>query len=207
MVQVSLKCQCGAVRGVALDVSPANARRIVCLCDDCQAYAHYLGKAKEIMDSNGGTDICPVTPSRLQITQGAQHLQCLRLTKTGMFRWYAGCCKTPIANTMGISRVPFAGVVHSFMDHAADRQSRDEALGPIRGRIFGKFGVGPLPPGTHQKSSLPILLPVIGFLLKGVIQGLHQPSPFFDKQGQPLVEPYVLTRQERDQLRPLCGPI
>src|SRR5713226_4481912 len=119
-MNVQLKCNCGALRGVASGISKSSGNRIVFMCDDCQAYAHFLGRAKEILDDNGGTDVFPVTPSNLKITHGIENLKCLRLTDKGMIRWYAGCCKTPIANSMPSPRAPFAGVIHTIMNHAGD---------------------------------------------------------------------------------------
>ncbi len=63
-MNIPLKCKCGALRGLANDVSPTTGKRIICLCDDCQAYAYYLGRP-EILDANGGTDVIPVAPARL----------------------------------------------------------------------------------------------------------------------------------------------
>jgi hypothetical protein len=41
--KLPLKCRCGAMRGTANDVAPEAGNRIVCLCDDCQTYAAYVG--------------------------------------------------------------------------------------------------------------------------------------------------------------------
>lgn len=203
---ISLKCQCGSFKGVAT-VSRSFSRRIVCLCDDCQAYAHFLGKAKSVLDANGGTDVCPVTPAHIKVTHRAENLRCLRLSPRGMYRWYAGCCKTPIANSLPSYRVPFAGVVHTIMDHAGDHQTREEALGPIFARVQGKFGIAPLPPGTLQKASLSVILSTLKFLLSAVVKREYKPSPFFDTvTGKPRVEPYILTLAERESMRKLCGP-
>ena len=48
--QVSLKCRCGTLRGVATDVSPATGNRVVCHCDDCQAFARFLGVLTRFLD-------------------------------------------------------------------------------------------------------------------------------------------------------------
>ncbi|MDQ3232332.1 MAG: DUF6151 family protein [Pseudobdellovibrionaceae bacterium] len=202
---VSLKCSCGKFRG-RIDLAGMSSKRAVCLCDDCQAFAHHLGRAKEVLDANGGTDIYTCYPSHLEFTQGADQVKCLRLSPKGLLRWYAGCCKTPIANSPPSSRMPYVGVVHTIMDHAADATTHEEALGPVHMRIQGKFGIGPLPPGTDQKVSLPAILVVLRFLTSGWLRRKQQPSPFFDSKGQMRVTPYVLTRDERVSLRKLCGP-
>jgi len=204
---VSLKCRCGALRGRLTGLAQSSAKRIVCLCDDCQSFAHYLGRAQDVLDANGGTDVYPSYHSQIQITQGIEHLQCLRLSPKGMLRWYAACCKTPIANSPYSHKVPYVGLIHSFMDHAADGTTRDAALGPIHARVQGKFGIGPLPSGTHQTAPLPVILDVVVFLFRGWIKRRHQPSPFFEgSSGLPRVKPYVLTLDERKTVRKLCGP-
>ncbi len=205
-MNISLKCKCGALGGIALDVSNDSGRRGVCLCDDCQAYAHFLKKAAEVLDANGGTDIFPVAPAKLKITQGIENLKCMRLTDRGMYRWHAGCCNTPIANTMASAKVPFCGVVHSIMDHAGDGVTRDEALGPIGARFHGKYGIGKLPEVTHLSVPIGIILQTIKFLVVGLLKGESRPSPFFDAAGKPRIAPYVLTTKEREDLRTLCGP-
>jgi len=200
---VSLRCACGSLRGVASS-SSESLGRIVCMCDDCQAYAHYLGRATDILDSNGGTDVFPLAPSNLRITHGLENLRCLRLTHKGLFRWYAGCCKTPIANTMSSAKIPFAGVIHTIMDHSGDGKTREEALGPIRAKVWGKYGTGNLPQDAHQTASLGIIIRTIRFLLFAWIRRQHIPSPFFDPATfKPKVEPYILTSDEREDLRKL----
>ncbi|WP_141731130.1 DUF6151 family protein [Oligoflexus tunisiensis] len=204
---ISLQCQCGALRGQLTGLARSRAQRIVCLCDDCQAFAHYLGRAQDILDANAGTDVYPVYPAQIMLTQGVEHLRCLRLTAKGMLRWYAGCCRTPIGNCMAQPRMPYVGMIHCIMNHAQDGTTHEAALGPVHSRVQGKFGIGPLPPGTYEKAPLSLILITIRFLTIGWIKGRHQPSPFFDeKTGRPRVEPYILTPDERENLRKFCGP-
>jgi hypothetical protein len=203
---LSLRCKCGALRGAAHGLYPSSGLRVVCYCDDCQAYAHYLGRVEGILDASGGTDIFQMRPAHLEITLGHENLKCVRLTEKGLYRWYTDCCNTPIANSVGWAKLPFAGVVHSIMDYAASGTKRDAALGPIQARIQGKFGRAPLPEGTHQSAPLSLIFRTIGFLLKGFWNKQHQPSPFFHADGRPRAKPYVLTPAEREALRPLCGP-
>lgn len=206
-MNVPLKCSCDKLQGVAKILSSEQGRRIICLCDDCQAFAHYLGHAKSVLDENGGTEILQILPANLEINQGIENLRCLRLSDKGMLRWYTGCCNTPIANTAPYSKMPYAGVVHSILDFADDAKSREAALGPVRARIQGKFGIGKLPEGTHQKAPLGLILRIIAFLVGGLLRGKHAPSPFFDRRtGKPIVEPYVLSANEREALRKFCGP-
>src|SRR5271170_7107234 len=124
---VPLRCRCGAVRGVMTDVSPVTGNRVICHCNDCQAFARFLGQ-DGVLDARGGTDIFQVAPSQIRVTEGADHLVCVRLSEKGLFRWYAGCCKTPIGNMAG-ARFPFIGVVGAFMDTGAGGKMADDILG------------------------------------------------------------------------------
>jgi hypothetical protein len=207
-LNIPLKCTCGALQGMALVDSESKGSRSVCYCDDCQAYAHYLGRPQDILDVNGGTDIFPATPANLKITQGIENLKVLRLTDKGMLRWYAGCCWTPIANTMVSAKIPFAGLMPTFIDLAPDEETRSAVLGPVYFRVMGKFGIGKLPSGTSRVVSPGFLFKNLKFMFKAWSKGQHQPSPFLDaKSGKPKVQPYILTAAERAGLRKLCGPV
>src|SRR5690349_6609340 len=129
-VDIALKCKCGKLAGMARKVTPAGGNRIICMCDDCQAFAKFLG-CSEVLDAHGGTDIFQLRPSQLTFTQGKQQLRCIKLKEKGMLRWYADCCKTPVANMMASAKVPFVGMPWVIMDHAQSGMSRDQALGPV----------------------------------------------------------------------------
>ena len=109
-MDIPLKCECRKVRGVATDVSAGAGTRVVCYCDDCQEFANYLDRGNTVLDEHGGTDIFQLAPARVTITQGREHIRCLHLTNKGTFRWYAGCCNTPIGNTRDAS-FPFVGMI------------------------------------------------------------------------------------------------
>jgi hypothetical protein len=138
------------VRGVASEVSPTAGFRVFCYCKDCQAFARFLDRA-DVLDAAGGTDIFQLPPGRVKLAAGADALRCVCLGNRGVFRWYADCCRTPIANTAGAG-FPLIGVVHSFMDHAfmddafteslAGGRSRDEVLGPPLCRIHERSATG-----------------------------------------------------------------
>ncbi|MBB3063117.1 DUF6151 family protein [Microbulbifer rhizosphaerae] len=149
MVNIKLKCSCSAVEGKVVGISPNTGTRLVCYCDDCQAFARYLGREKEIADQNGGTDIFQLPPSRIEISKGKEQLRCMRLTPKGMNRWYTDCCKTPIGNTVS-GGMPFVGMIHNFMDNA---KSRDTDLGPVLGHVQTKFAKGILPRAQSFGSS------------------------------------------------------
>jgi hypothetical protein len=173
----------------------------VCYCDDCQSFAHFLGREDEVLDAHGGTDVFSTTLAHLEITEGADQVACVRLTAGGMFRWYTACCRTPIGNTFPSPRSPFISVVHSCMDHAADVRSRDEALGPIRIRANGRFAKGDLS-NLDAHPRIPMsMLPLIVMLFFARLRGEYSPSPFFDDEtGEFRVVSQVLSEAERRQL-------
>jgi hypothetical protein len=186
------------MRGVAREVSPATGFRFVCYCKDCQAFARFLGQA-DVLDPASGTDIFHVPPGRVKLTAGTDALRCLRLSDK-VLRWYAECCRTPIANTPARPGFPVIGMVHSFMDHAADGRSRDEALGPPLCRIFERSAVGPLPPNAPPPPSLGLFARRGSKLLGWWVRGLGRPTPFFDEREAPRAVPRVLTPRERAAL-------
>lgn len=188
MTDMALKCRCGEVRGIALNVGSDTGTRAVCYCDDCQAFARYLDKADEVLDDCGGTEVFQLPPARVRITEGREQIRCVRLTPKGTYRWYTGCCGTPIGNTLSAGW-SFLGMIHNFIDDAVDR---DAVLGPVRGYVYVKYASKSLPEerrktGDSPRLILRAMLKVAGWKLKG----LNRPSPFFDADGKPIVEPLV----------------
>jgi len=201
-----LRCRCGAVTGSVRDASRPSCYRLVCMCDDCQAYAHHLGRADDVLDENGGTDTFYPAPSQVSITQGLAHVRCLRVSPRGPLRWYASCCSTPMAHTVASAKVPFIGIPHSFIAHADALHMRDQLLGRVLARVRGRFGRGALPADASQTVPLLVLIRGYGLLLWGWLLRRHAPSPFFDpRTGAPLVTPVVLTQEQREALRMLAS--
>jgi hypothetical protein len=93
-----LRCWCGTLQGLV--AQPVSGHRVVCYCDDCQAWAHLLGHPHRILDERGGSDVLLMRPANVTFTGNLETLACLRLTARGMLRWYARCCSTPIGNTL-----------------------------------------------------------------------------------------------------------
>jgi hypothetical protein len=193
---VPLRCRCGHVRGMARSVSPSEGFRFVCYCKDCRAFARFLDRP-DVLDAAGGTDIFQMPPGRVTLDAGADALRCVRLSDgTPVFRWYADCCRTPIANTAG-PRFPVIGLVHSFMGNGADSRSRDETLGAQLCRIYEGSAVAPLPQNAPPPASLQFLLRRASKAFAWWMRGLAHPNPFFDAStNAPRAEPRVLTPQE-----------
>ncbi|MET0287253.1 MAG: DUF6151 family protein [Polyangiales bacterium] len=197
---VSLRCRCGAVRGSAEHVTPAADSRAICYCDDCQIYALHLG-TPGVLDERGGTDGCIFAPAQIKLSAGQEHLRCVRLSPKGLHRFYAGCCNTPLGNSVNAS-LPVVILVHACMDHAADGRTRDEDLGPPRMRMMGRYAAGGVPKGAHPKVPFGKFLPAFAsHLVRTYLGGRAKPSPFFDASGRPVIEPRVIDRAERETLR------
>jgi hypothetical protein len=201
--ELTIGCSCGAFSGVARDVSARSVNRVVCYCDDCQLFAHFLGRADEVLDARGGTDILQMSPACLRIDAGSEKLACMRLTPKGIVRWYASCCRAPIGNTVAAAHVPFVGLIRACADRGEEVRSVDVKVGPVRSRIFGRFARGGRgEPGTKEGISLPSMLRFGGMILKWRFRGDHKRSPFFDPHsGQPTATPQVLSADELRDLR------
>lgn len=204
LTQLPVPCRCGAVRGTAFDISPSRAIRCVCYCDDCQAFAHYLG-GEDLLDALGGSDIVQLLPAQLRITQGAEHLRCMRLSEKGMLRWFTACCRTPVGNTMNSARLPFVGMLAKFVDPSVDSAALASAAGAPVVYAFGKFAVGGVP--SHATRGVPLrwMRRLGAMLLRGFMTGAQRPSVLFDERGAPVSQPDVLSPSQRDALRQPSG--
>ena len=195
---LKVRCRCGAVRAVVKDASPTTVNRVVCYCDDCQAFAHRLGRA-DLLDAHGGSDIVQVAPSSLVFESGEDKIVGLRLSPKGLFRWYASCCNTPLGNTLSPA-VPFVGIVAQSLERA------DEVVGRPVGGILGKFAIGTTPKGSTGVN-VPLLARAIGKVLAWKLGGKTWPHPYFDRATKKPRRPVsVVPREEREALRSLCGP-
>jgi hypothetical protein len=194
---VEVRCRCGEVRGRVAGMSPRTVNRVVCYCDDCQAFAHWLGRA-DVLDASGGSDIIQVAPASLAFERGRERIAGMRLSPKGLHRFYADCCKTPLGNTVGPA-IPFVGIVaQAFADpHAA---------GAPVGAILGKFAIGDAPEGS-TKLNARLYGRVLRMVLGWRLSGKAWPHPFFDRATRaPTPRMTTLSRTERDALRPRCGP-
>lgn len=156
-----------------------------------------------MLDDYGGTLLIQVSPSRLAITQGTQHLSCVRLTDRNLLRWYASCCGTAIGNTPGSYKMHFLGLVHVCVDLSALDVPVNKALGQVRARAFKQFTTGDRSVISAMPGSFwPFLLGGIRRILGALLTGTYKATPFFDSSGRPIAEPYRLTQEERSRLPP-----
>ena len=104
--EAELQCRCGAVHGRVTNASPGTVDHMVCYCDDCQAYAHRLGRAN-LLDPHGGSDIVQVAPASLSFDLGADRLGG-RVSPRGLCRWYATVATHPSATRSALGSPSWA---------------------------------------------------------------------------------------------------
>lgn len=194
---MQIQCNCGKFQAELATFPKDTPGRLMCYCDDCQSYLIHLGRA-DLLDPSGGTEVIPVYPADVTIMSGADQLVCTQLAPNHIYRFSTKCCNSPIGNTR--PGMPWFGMQRN-MFMARDPLLLDKALGKIRARIMGKFAKGPVPPGTPDKMNFFSALAVLPFMLKGKLRGKGKPSPFFTADWAPLVQPKVLSKKEREEIR------
>ena len=165
-------------------------------------FAQFLGQADDVLNAKGGTDIFQLSPARVSLTQGHEHLACMRLTPKGLRRWYASCCNTPIGNTLANAKPPFLGLIHNFTDHTGEGRSRDATAGPVRAHVNGRVGFAGddgQPLGFLSKTGM--LWHSVKLLFGSWIRREHRPSEFFDDGGAPRVSATVLDQADHAKLK------
>ena len=204
MEDLSLSCSCGQIQAVIRAGSAGRGTRLSCYCNDCQAFAHFLGRAGEILDAHGGSDIYQISPAQLQFTRGIEQLACVRLRPKGLLRWYAGCCKTPFGNTMPTPNIPFAGMVTSCIQRRGG-VSLDSLIGPPGKGVYGRFAKGDRSAvNAYDSAPLAMIVSTLGKVLWRRLRGDHRRSPLFDKRsGQPAAVPLVLDEQALQRIERL----
>lgn len=189
-----LSCRCGALRGHVEGSGGSN--RMLCYCQDCQAFARFLGRADIVLDAQGGSDIVQLAPHRIHIDRGAEQLAVMRLSDKGMLRWYAACCRTPVGNTMAGPGFPFTGLLVQCLDTAPV----EPAFGPVRAQVNTGSALGePKPRSFGMARSL---LRILALVLGSRLSGRYKRTPFFTPAGAPVATPTVLTTEQRTRLRP-----
>lgn len=106
-LKVELRCSCEQVRAKVDAPSPIH---LVCYCDDCQGYAAWLcenqpsNNIRKVVDAQGGSRVCQVFGSNVEILSGQDKLQVSTLDPAivpkgrphQLLRVHATCCMTPM---------------------------------------------------------------------------------------------------------------
>src|ERR1700733_920887 len=190
-----IQCRCGTLKGHVSSAHGAN--RGVCYCRDCQAFAHFLGRAGEILDASGGTDVIQTSAANVVFTEGREVLACMRLTPNGMLRWYSTCCNTPVGNTLANSKVSFVGLVHNCLEGTG--ATIEASFGPVRAYVNTQSAKGGVK--SSPLALVAVILRFIAMVAGARMDGSYKRSPFFTADtGAPIVAPKVLSPSEREQL-------
>jgi hypothetical protein len=192
---MEIQCECGKFRAELTQFPKNTPGRLICYCDDCQAFLHYLNRP-DLLDENGGTEIIPAYPADIKILAGKDEVECVRLHSQGMYRFFTKCCHTPIANTD--PKRPWAGI-NRRMYTVKDPNRLDQELGPVKSSIMGKYAKGTPPAGTPQTFDFKGMVTVLPFILRGKLLGKAKHSPFFEN-GESIVAPLVLTAAEPSKI-------
>ena len=172
-MDIDCKCRCGSLVGVARATEKSTNIRVLCHCKYCVGFARHLGAETTLV--RGGADILPIAPAFFVITRGREHLRVLKLTPKGPLRFYAGCCKTPVANAASL-KFPYIGLIAPFCPN--------EKVGPV----VTEFG------GDKGSIRPKFLFGVMGFMAKNVLLGRGKPSALFEPDGQPCAPPELVTQ-------------
>lgn len=193
---LSFSCGCGAVEGACRDAGGNMGARVICYCADCQAFAFFLGRENDYLDAAGGTDIYQTAPSRLSIVKGIEHVRRVAVTPKGMHRFYADCCKTPLANTIASRQLPFAGTFVANYDPAR----REAAFGPPISAVFTTGAVGE--PVETARRPLPLLvLDLMRRALQEWLGGASHRNVYLDAADKGVIGPVqILSAEERKRL-------
>lgn len=180
------QCRCGTLAGQISQ--PHLARRGVCYCKDCRAYAHHLGVMSSTHDSLGGAEFVATQVQHVSFTSGMDQLACLSLSDNGLLRWYARCCNTPICNIASNWRVPYVGMVATCLK--ADPLAFERAFPRVQMRVnTGSAKAAPPPLRWGTMVSLAGLVPR---LMLGSLSGTYRQTPFFDEGGATTAVPVAV---------------
>ena len=180
---LDLGCTCGKLTGILRDVGPRQGNRYICHCDDCQAFARFLGRADEVLDEHAGTSVFQTRVARLSIATGTDRLAAIHLTDKPTLRWYATCCRTPLFNTTGSGKFPFLSVI----TFALDARRRDAVLGPPLGHVFVDFAEGDTR-ALPKTATAVMMFRVLKRMAADLLSRDYRRSPLFDPaNGKPVV--------------------
>lgn len=189
----ALRCRCGTLRG-HLERS-GSATRAICYCQDCQAYARFLG-APGVVDDDGGTEVVASLPRHVRFTAGAEALACLSLSERGLLRWYASCCNTPIGNTPRNPKLPYVGLVHTCFEGGSP--AIETAFGSRRIAVNTQSARNPV-----RSTPVATAARVVGLMAAALadrVGGRYKDNPFFAAgMSAPIRAVRVLSSAERDR--------
>lgn len=186
---IPFQCRCGQVQG---EIEPAGAyARATCYCNDCRAYARWLG-VPGLLDDAGGVEVVAMPPSHLRFTRGMEQVACMSWSERGIHRWYAACCRTPLGNTPRNPKVHYVGVSTACLEGAG--AAVEQAFGPPR-RCLIATASATAPVRKRPLGTAWGVLRVVAGLMGAKLRGRRE-SPFLDAAtGKPIRAPEIVHRQ------------
>ena len=189
------QCQCGVLQGLVSH--PQRGMRAACYCGDCQAYAHLLGAPQRVLDPLGGTEVVAIPAACVSFTTGTQALACISLSPRGLLRWYAKCCKTPIANTPRNWKMPYVGLVHTCLRQP---EPLERSFPEVQMRVNTKSAKGK-PPRVAGLGGMVSFAGLAARLAGARLTKSYARTPFFDAAGTPVAEVVVAPLAEVEESR------
>ncbi len=195
---VTHTCRCGGVE-LRVDVPGAAAgTRVICYCKDCQTAAHLHAQAEDVLGPAGGSDIWQTTPDRIEIVTGAEQLKVIRLSPKGLMRWHAGCCGTPMFNTLPNLKLPFLGMIL--------RQSALADADAVYGKTRCYASTADARPGagapTRDKGFKRAGFDVLQRMLAAWLSGRGKMTPLIAEDGVAIARVEVISKDQRRAATP-----
>ena len=188
-----IQCRCGNVQG---RVSPKGlSNRVKCYCADCQAFAHFLGNEKDILEEQGGTEIVQLAQPCVHFDKGLEHLGIMRLSPKGLLRWHTTCCNTPIGNTLANPKTVFVGLVSNILD----KKSMDADFSSKVSLVNTDAALGN--PKPKSNGLMISLLKVLWLAVSHQFGKRYLQSSFFNQEGKPIVNPNVIPKEQAIALK------
>ncbi|MQY42898.1 hypothetical protein GG681_09605 [Epibacterium sp. SM1969] len=182
---LSFSCTCGKLQGRIAAEAVKAATPLVCYCPDCRANELYHSQPDP-----DGVALVQTSPEAITFTQGAEHLQVLRLSSKGILRWYADCCGQPVANTLARPKLPFVGMKRDlFQDPDMFGKTKVKAFMPVPGKP------------ARTKGALTMVMGIFRRMGSALLSGRWRDNPFFDTTtGEPVQPPEILDKDTRAAL-------
>ncbi|MEI4194425.1 DUF6151 family protein [Roseovarius sp. E0-M6] len=195
---VTHRCRCGTAR-FEINVPGRRAgSRVRCFCRDCQTAARLHEDGADMLTRAGGTDIWQTTPDRLGIVAGEDHLEVLRLSPRGTYRWHAACCGTPMANTTPRLGLPFVGIPL----RQSELPEADKVLGPVTCCAFTATARPDAGAPLRDRGFNGAVARVMTRMAAAWISGRARHNPLRRADGAPIAPVRIISLEERIAARP-----
>ena len=192
------ECRCGKVAVRVAVPGRGAGTRCTCYCKDCQTAGHLFGAGREILQADGGTDIWQTTPDRLTIVRGAEHLTILRLGPKGLYRWHAGCCDTPMFNTLEKLGLPFVGLVLRPAEAEAAQAAFGKTYAIVNSASAPRASAAPRRDVRFGAAARQLMLR----MLTALTSGRARATPLRGPDGGAIAPVRVISAEERAAARP-----